>query len=261
MNIIRLSTLSLTLAIAVFALGYANPSFAKGKDCVVGDTRPKCSGGGGGGGDDPVTYEVALEGAFVFGPIEATLEGQDDRLRPVDNAEMIRPNPDPDPAEAAAAAWDHVFSIPDPDIGPCDLFGPTPAAVASFTALKKNKEEHVKGWRVARPGGVYIAFGLDQLLADPASAAGEVLVDVGLQLRGDCAYSVSGSTEICNPFLPDPTMDYGHGLGISRIPLKVFQIHAQALKGDPQFEGCHTAEDNLWVPSTLVITATATTPP
>ncbi len=32
MKILRLSTLSLTLAIAVFALGYANPSFADNAD-------------------------------------------------------------------------------------------------------------------------------------------------------------------------------------------------------------------------------------
>jgi len=52
MSILRLSTLSLTLAIAVFALGY-NPSLAKPK-C----DDPPCGGGGGGGGgggEDPAT--------------------------------------------------------------------------------------------------------------------------------------------------------------------------------------------------------------
>ena len=83
------------------------------------------------------------------------------------------------------------------------------------------------------------------------------MVDVGLQLRGDCAYSDSGGTEDCDPFLPDPAVDYDHGLGISRIPLKVFWIHAKALKGSPQFEGCHTAQGNLLGENTLVITATA----
>ncbi len=60
MKILRLSTLSLTLAIAVFALSYVNPSFA-------------APGGGkhnhGGGGDDPsfptnITVQLS-GGAFV----------------------------------------------------------------------------------------------------------------------------------------------------------------------------------------------------
>ena len=52
MNILRLSTLSLTVAIAVFALAFANPSSAQGKDCdPAGDTRPECAGDGGGGAD------------------------------------------------------------------------------------------------------------------------------------------------------------------------------------------------------------------
>ena len=53
MNILRLSTLSLALAIAVFALTFANPSSAQGKNCdPEGDTRPKCTGDTGGGGGD-----------------------------------------------------------------------------------------------------------------------------------------------------------------------------------------------------------------
>ena len=50
MNILRLSTLSVTLAIAVFALGYANPSFA--------DKPPHDHGGG----DDPATvFSVEMQ--------------------------------------------------------------------------------------------------------------------------------------------------------------------------------------------------------
>ncbi len=62
MNILRLSTFSLTLAIAVFALGYANPSFAAPKKCDVPnpETIPGC---GGGGGDKTVaTFDVLLTG-------------------------------------------------------------------------------------------------------------------------------------------------------------------------------------------------------
>ena len=63
MNILRLSTLSLTLAIAVITLGYVNPSFAgKPGACNSDPPHPSCK-------DDPVssiTYRVALEGAFVI---------------------------------------------------------------------------------------------------------------------------------------------------------------------------------------------------
>ncbi len=54
MNILRLSTLSLTLAVAVFALGY-NPSFADSKNgaCAPNHCDQHGDDGGGGGGDDP----------------------------------------------------------------------------------------------------------------------------------------------------------------------------------------------------------------
>ena len=54
MNILRLSTLSLTLAIAVFALGYVNPSFA-GKPDKCPD-HPSCKDGG------DAKYSVAISG-------------------------------------------------------------------------------------------------------------------------------------------------------------------------------------------------------
>jgi len=48
MNILRLSTLSLALAIAVFALGYVNPAFA-GKKCTEDPKHPSCKDGDGDG--------------------------------------------------------------------------------------------------------------------------------------------------------------------------------------------------------------------
>ena len=85
---------------------------------------------------------------------------------------------------------------------------------------------------------------------------------VRLQLIGDCEYS--GGTEPCDPFLPDPDVDYSddkdddkdRGNGISVILLKHFWIQAKAAKGTPAIDGCHSASgDLLSVPSTLVITA------
>ncbi len=51
MNILRVSTLSLTLAVAAFALGFANPAFAeKVKNCDPPDPHPSCKDDGGGDG-------------------------------------------------------------------------------------------------------------------------------------------------------------------------------------------------------------------
>ena len=61
MNILRLSTLTLTLAIAAFSLGYVNPSFA-GKP-VDGEHD---HGGGSTGGDD-ATYSVEIVGDNLAG--------------------------------------------------------------------------------------------------------------------------------------------------------------------------------------------------
>lgn len=42
MKILRLSTLTLAMAIAVFSLGFTNASFAGPKNCVENDPRPSC---------------------------------------------------------------------------------------------------------------------------------------------------------------------------------------------------------------------------
>ena len=57
MNISRVATFSLTLAVAVFALGYVNPSLAGKPDgCKTDPPHPSCKDDGGGGGD--TTKEV-----------------------------------------------------------------------------------------------------------------------------------------------------------------------------------------------------------
>ncbi len=238
MNISRLSTLSLALAIVVLTLGYVNPSFA-GKKCQEDPSHPSCKPPA----DEGNTYTAELRGAFVFGPLEVTLEGQNERFTADVDIVMTRED------STARATWDNVFSMPDPE--PCDLFG-IPGAVESFTAFKKEKPE--KGWRIALPGGVYALF-FGELPTAMDSAAEGRTVRVSLALWGNCEYS--GGTDPCDPFLPDPATSYGHGNGISEIPLLTYQIHAKARKGEPQFEGCHDASNELFVPSTLVITATA----
>jgi len=61
MNILRLSTLSLTLAIAVMTLGYANSSFA-GPDCDKHPSHASCGGGG-----SKTTFDVELQAGTVVG--------------------------------------------------------------------------------------------------------------------------------------------------------------------------------------------------
>ncbi len=71
MNILRLSTVSLTLAIAVFALGYVNSASAakKGEDCTKENPHPSCSKGDpGGSGGEPGTFTVTV----FFEPLPVT---------------------------------------------------------------------------------------------------------------------------------------------------------------------------------------------
>ena len=83
MRILRLSTLSLTLAVAVFALGYANPSFADKPTC---DNNTHCDhgdDGGSGGGDAGTTYTVNMEVTSLNTPIAVPCTGTaDKRLGP-----------------------------------------------------------------------------------------------------------------------------------------------------------------------------------
>ena len=238
MNILRFSTLTLTLAIAVMTLGYADPSFA-GKKCTKDPMHPSCKPPADAGN----LYTVEGRGAFVFGPVAATLEGQNNTLRPDVDAVMTRP------IDGFETTWDNVFSTPQADTGdPCNLFGP-PGAVDSYTFHRK--ERRVKGWAVELAGGVLIKSHADQM-----TTALDADVHVDLLLIGNCEYS-DGGTEPCDPFLPDPDTDYGHGPGVSEITLSVFWIVAKAVKGTPAIEGCHSARTNLLASSTLVITASS----
>ena len=133
MNILRLSTLS--MAIAVFALGYVNPSYAD---------PPPHDHGGGNNGDDPVTVTVDLIGpmAGVRGAFEfvssafATLDNGS--LKGDEAVTMVRP----DPGDAnALIEWNRVFDL-------CGLLGLSDAVdVPEFTDLAGRK-----GWQVRRIG-------------------------------------------------------------------------------------------------------------
>ena len=180
---------------------------------------------GGGDGGDPVTYTAELQGAFEFGPLSVTLEGQDERLISSDSVTIVSPT-----TGSLLTTWNEVFGF-------CGLLDPVP----EFTAPAGKK-----GWRIARPGGVYVLF---RKVGPLPSNIGDL--EVSLQLVGDCAYS-GGGTAACDPFPPAAG-------DTSRIPLTHFIIHASGEKGiTHQIEGCHEISANLSQNSTLVITATAT---
>jgi hypothetical protein len=68
MSITRLSTTALILGTVIIAMAYTNPLSAKGKDCEMGDTRPKCTGDSGSGGSEEVaTYSFLLMGSVNGG--------------------------------------------------------------------------------------------------------------------------------------------------------------------------------------------------
>ena len=66
MNISRVTTISLALAVAVFALGYVNPSLAgkPGANCDPdkGDVHPSCKDDSDSGDGDDATYRVVIVG-------------------------------------------------------------------------------------------------------------------------------------------------------------------------------------------------------
>ena len=227
MSNLRLSTLSLSMAIAVMTLGISADGWAAPK-C---DTPP-CGGGGGGGddGDDPVTYTAELQGALAFASLPVVLEGQDARLKSDQPVTLLGPV-----AGEELTAWNEVFDV-------CGLLAP----VVQFTASAGKK-----GWRISRPGGVYVLF---RNVGPLPSTIGDL--DVSLQLIGDCSYSSEGTTA-CDPFPPVP----GVNDGISEIHLTHFDIHATGEKGiTHSIEGCHSESADLLVDSILVITATAPPP-
>ena len=66
MNILRLSSIYLTLAIAVFALGYSNPAFAAKPDCNADPSHKSCkddSNTSGGDGDGTIPVKVTFRDA------------------------------------------------------------------------------------------------------------------------------------------------------------------------------------------------------
>ncbi len=103
MNTLRLSALSLSLALAVVTLGYATPAFAD-KPTGAGHNH----GGEDGNGETSAVYTVQLTmGGFIFGPVVVTPNKRGNAYHSQDILDMSRPPAgDPD----GQTAWDSVFS-------------------------------------------------------------------------------------------------------------------------------------------------------
>jgi hypothetical protein len=108
MSILRLSTLSLTLAIAIFTLGYGNHSVA-GKKCDEDDQHPSCKPDDSG---DLVVYTAELTaGAFKFDleTVDLTLNSYGNGLQSDSEVTMTRPDPVNDANDASQ--WDTFFNV------------------------------------------------------------------------------------------------------------------------------------------------------
>ncbi len=219
MKISRLSSLTLTLAVAAFALGHANPAFAgNDKNCDPPDLHPSCKdngdGGGGDGGDGGIEYTAVLTGAFAFdtenNPVIVTANKQGNVLKGAKEVTLSRPYDPADPDDPVDPSllllrqmiWDSVFEE-------CyNFFGPTSVNVSGFKAPAGKK-----GWTIEKAGGVRVNFRLRFSQEDlPGVSLIPDSVWVALSLIGDRKFHET---------FPPPGM----------IQLSHFTIHGQTESG------------------------------
>ncbi len=228
MNILRLSTLSLTLAVAVFALGYTNPAFAD-----------KPSGGNHNHDGDPgfptgMTVQL-IGGAFVFdeGEVGVTPDSEFKLSGNVD-VNMTRPGFDP-----ALGSWNNVFDL-------CGLLGPTGAEVVPGFPVSAGR----KGWtvqKVLEEVWVQLRFPLDSPLA-PSDPLFTDRLTAGMQLKGACP------PPACS-LIPDNIEDVmGSNESTLTIPLTDYAIHLRGKGGVTHEALCHAGSDPIGVTTNLVIT-------
>ena len=230
MKILRLSTLSLTLAAAVFALGY-NSSFADPKNCG----GQHCNHG-----DDPGGFPTGMTvqligGAFVFneGEVGVTPDSEVKLNGDVD-VNMTRPDFDP-----ALQSWNNVFDL-------CGLLGPSGMVeVAGFPVSAGRK-----GWTVQKVlEEVWV--GLQFPLVSPLLSSDPLFTDrltAGMQLIGACL-----DTE-CS-LIPDDTENVvDSNESTLTILLTKYAIHLRAKGGVTHEALCHAGDGLIGVDTTLVIT-------
>ena len=211
MNTLRLSTLSLTLAIGVMTLGYVNPSLAK-PECPG---HPSCKDDG--GGSTGITYTVELTGR-VF-PIAPPVTVKEDGKLVSDSAETLTFSR---PSDAAARdAWDAVFAACENFFGTQPILGPTPVTVSGFEVSADN-------WQVQKPGGVRLQmFILFDIEGNSPPENGGPYVQVWLQLIGDTLFENPKSPWL--PVVPGSFIDYN---------IVNFWITGKTVKGVRPKTGC-----------------------
>lgn len=284
MKISRVSTLSLAVAVAVFALGYANPAFAppdpkpetkcndgrdNDRDGLIDGKDPDCVNTGGGDSEQTIEYIAELTSvdptndpaAFEFGPVIVTL--YHNTLRSTDDVEIVRPNPG-----NGSTDWNNVFAMPDVNLNrDCHLFGPEGGGVTvvdRFTATADRR----KGWNVYRgPGTTQVSFTGIQLTSmphteplDPANPNSDDVMhglgdlDLALILTGKCP--LNDGDDFCGDF-PLVPLDVGEEYQLtSSAQVSTFWIHARGEKNAThEGDGCHSGEGALMIPSILEITA------
>jgi hypothetical protein len=256
MSIFRLSTFLLTFVIAALTLAFANPSFAKGKECAPGDSRPKCAA------DPPaegLTFTISMageddtRGAFKITDEFATSEG-DNALIGDEEITILSPayNPDPEGAPFSCSAsqtedkpacetWSHVFNV-------CEIYNiyesDDPYGPNWFTA-----ETGRNGWQVYKfTGGVRLFLAtsiLSPISPDP--------LHVTMTFISECAYSPDGTIEnqpICGPFFPEGTVQS------TTFLMDRFSNHARGKRNVAHAQECH-AKDGELSPQRMILTITA----
>ena len=247
MNILRLSTLSLTLVIAVISLGYANPSFAA-PSCSKNPSHPDCIPDSAG-----ITYSVELMGrVFHFAPPGPVKDDGALLAEPAVPLIFSRPTGDVpcDPnsdivADEAACAWDAVFAACENFFGPNPIpgIGPTAMMVSGFTSPAGD-------WSIDKAGGVRLAMSIPfDSMGDSPPGPGGTYFSVHLQLIGDTFFDSPHA-----PWLPAPG---------SSIPYNIvdFWITGGTAKGIRPKKGCvsggvaEVTDFDFGQVRTLVITA------
>ena len=242
MRILRLSTLSLTLAIAVFALGYANPSFAAPL-CSNNPTHPRCVPDGGGTAD--LDYEAGLNtGVFKFPAVKVTPNAKENALIPDpdnDDLEFFRPGAAvgvpytglcsllTEPTQTECNDWDAVIQSCD-HLVDTGLFGKD---VPTFTVTPDDL-----GFDAA--GGGWVSIGGIDVFDDMG-----LFMHLNLSLIGDCF------DECTDDFVPDSGNP-------KTIPLSTVWVTGHTVekgkKGHCNKDGHRVTLD---IQNDLVITATA----
>lgn len=260
MIILRLSTFSLIMAIAVITIALpATPALANPADAKGCHTHKECDSGGDPGG---LTYTIDLIGPYPANPsIRGAFEFDDaarsatlDRgaLKITGAVTMKRPsivdcvNGNED-QRAACTVWNDVFNL-------CGLLGPwngmdaddgsTPTNLYTFTVLSGD-------WSVNQGGGRrWIGF---EFTIAPSFSSDEIDRDLSasLQLTSPCLVDPVNNPSCEN----DPPLIPASGETTETL-LQEARIHLRGKGGVTHKADCHADNDSLSTSfSTLVITA------